>query len=121
MSNKIHYFLVSGTVYVQMANPDDPEDYGVMPVPVHCTVFSALSRNFGVQMLKQSHTALQMQYRHKTNDHQGVVLDVVFNAVSYLGEMTPEEFSHTEAPDKEVLSDIQEIIDKNAVTRHGKK
>lgn len=121
MSNKVHYFLVSGTVFVQYVNPENPEDIGVMPVPIHTTLFNAVAPHFGVQMLKQAHTALQLQYRHKTKDHEGVVLDVVFNSVSSLGYMTPEEFEHCEEPTKDAVADLQAIIDKNAVTRHGNK
>ena len=121
MSSKRYYFLVTGIVYVQMTNPENPEDYGVMPAPIHCTVFSETSPNFGMQMFKQAHTAMQLQYRHKTGDADGTILDVVFNTISPLGYMTPEEFMHVEAPDKEAVADLQEVIDKNAVTRHGKK
>lgn len=121
MSNKQHYFLVSGTVYVAMTNPDNPEEHGVMPVPIHCTVFNAKSPNFGIEMMKQAHMAMQVQYRHKTGDHTGAILDVVFGAISPLGYMTAEEFQHCEAPTKEAVADVQSLIDRKAVTRENKR
>ena len=110
--SKQHYFLVTGlvTVAVQFEEGAPTE----IAEPMLNTVVHNEFREFGLQLLAQSTTGLQMAYREKTGDTTGEILNVVISSVFYMGHMTREQYKRRPKPGDESLSLAQAIA--NSVT-----
>ena len=99
MSEKLHYFLVTGTLYVRLPNPtpEDPNHFDVA-VPTLNVVVRNDKPHFGMHMMAQANTGLQVRYREESKDETGIVDNIVLNSVFSMGYMTQEEYEYRPAP-----------------------
>lgn len=87
-STKMHYFMIAGAVYFV---PED--DLEAPPTAADLnTISTTESRNFTARDLGQATQAMQIQLFKKAGEQRIRVVDCLFTNISYLGEMTPEEF-----------------------------
>lgn len=110
--SKQHYFLVTGLVTVAIQFVEDAP--AEIAEPMLNTVVHSEFREFGLQLLAQSTTGLQMAYREKTKDTSGEIINVVISSVFYMGHMTREQYQRRSKPGDESLALAQAIA--NSVT-----
>ncbi len=113
MSDKKHYFMISGSIMFTVGKPEEVEN--LMP---HNVFVNAIVRhentNFPVAKLAKAQQNLHKSFVMKlpqpeiTNVH-----DIVIMSVSYLGEMTEEEFQAP--PEEPTLETNPEPSTKNSV------
>lgn len=113
MNNKHFYFLVTGTIYVRLPNPDDPEAFDVA-VPTLNVVVRGDHPYFGMHMMAQANTGLQVRYREESKDTTGIIDNIVLNSVFSMGEMTQEEYEYRQPVTTQnvVAKHVQTVADK---------
>ena len=84
---KLHYHLVSGQVFCHPVGK--PEDVTALMANA---VITTKTRCINATELGRAQSALAMEIRRRTEGTELIVLDVTLGAISYLGEMAPEEF-----------------------------
>lgn len=87
------YFLITGTLYVRIPNPDMPEETQDIAVPTLNVVIKTEMPYFGKQAIADANTGLQIRYRTDSKDEIGIIENVVLNSVFPMGFMTEEEYA----------------------------
>ena len=87
------YFLITGTLYVRIPNPDMPEETQDIAVPTLNVVIKTEMPYFGMQAMADANNGLQIRYRTESGDRVGVVENIVINSVFPMGLMTEEQYN----------------------------
>ena len=100
---KAHYFLIAGVILFTQLDPENPEgDPQIGSAPANALVRHDAT-TFPVRKLAKAQQNLHKSFVTKlpTEAHTTLAVhDIVVTNVSYLGEMTEEEFQKEEAPVK---------------------
>ena len=89
-TEKRHYYLASALMVFQTkVNGELQEHINTLSMN---TVLPTSENRITADDLGKTQQNLQMQLHKRMEDVEVIVLDVVFNGFSYLGEMTQEEF-----------------------------
>ena len=89
-TEKRHYYLASALMVFQTkVNGELQEHINTLSMN---TVLPTSENHITADDLGKTQQNLQMQLHKRMEDVEVIVLDVVFNGFSYLGEMTQEEF-----------------------------
>lgn len=94
MSDKKHYFLISGLVMFSFPNPERPNEPNISTMPVNAIVRHD-DTNFPAAKLAKAQQNLHKSMMTKMPEEARAVInvhDIVVQSVSHLGFMTEEEF-----------------------------
>jgi len=97
---QLFYFLVTGTLYVQIPRPDEHAEAYDVAVPTLNVVVTTDKPFFGMQCMADAHNGLQMRYREESGDASGSIDNIVINSVFPMGLMTREEYQWRKSADK---------------------
>jgi hypothetical protein len=112
-ADKAHYFLIAGVIlfaHVDPANPDAEPNMGSAPVNA---LVRHDSQNFPVRKLAKAQQNLHKSFVTKLPEEAHATLgvhDIVITNVSYLGEMTEEEFQQEDAPVEPEAAPVPERV-----------
>ncbi len=98
--DKLHYHLVSGVVIFR--DPEAPNAAAVGEMRLNTTLRSD-SQYVPARQIGKAQQSLQMLMYTRLDDTSLEVVDVHINSISYLGEMTEEDFM--EAPEGMTLQE----------------
>ena len=96
-SVKKHHHLVTGKIIFELTRENQKENE---PADIHAielnAVVTSLDGNISAQVLGRAQQQLQIHHMKRAGDQAQFikVVDVIILAISYLGVMTDEEFSH---------------------------
>lgn len=110
---KAHYFLIAGVILFAQIDPENPEgDPQIGSAPVNALVRHDAT-TFPVRKLAKAQQNLHKSFVTKlpVEAHATLAIhDIVVTNVSYLGEMTEEEFQKEEAPVEPEAAPVPERI-----------
>lgn len=110
---KAHYFLIAGVIlfaHTDPANPDAEPNMGSAPVNA---LVRHDSTNFPVRKLAKAQQNLHKNFVTKLPPEAHATLgvhDIVVTNISYLGQMTEEEFQQEEAPEEPAAAPVPDRI-----------
>lgn len=106
-NNKFHYFLVSGEVIFT-----HPESEGIASMRLN-TFLKLNSKVVATRNIAKAQQVLQVRMFERIQDGQAQVQDVYIAGISYLGQMTEEEW--TKAPEGMQLQERAETTSETGI------